>query len=141
MVPHSPRLLCWLGLLDVVESIAETRATDTKINALKVLAVQWYVVIRSEPITVKELVAKAMKHAPDAYGEERPCYPEFWDALMAVGAAKGGGVDNGRVGRWLRNHAGEIIEEIRIVQAGEYHHVQRWRCEPISGPIGEAPTA
>jgi hypothetical protein len=93
------------------------------------------------PTTVKELVAKAMEEEPDAFNNYRPSYPEFRDALLAVGAHKSGAMDNNRLARWLRDHAGEIIDEVRIVPAGESHHVQRWRCEPVSEPTGEATIA
>ena len=136
--------LCWLGLPDITETIAKTRAGDSKLAQLAAMLEQWDAVIGGTPTTAKELVNTAFQQEPDGGGSDRFTYPALADATRAVASEKGGTISTHRLGLWLRNVAGKIVDGRRIVQAGEdRHHVQTWqlqRLEHVSrgyGHVGE----
>ena len=123
--------LCWLGLPDVADSIAKTRASDSKLNALGALLAQWNSAIGTTSITAKALVAKAGEQEPDGRGgPDRFICPELRDALLTVAGAKGA-ISTSALGYWLRSNAGRIVDGLRIVPDGEGQRVQRWRCESV----------
>jgi hypothetical protein len=123
--------LCWLGLPDVADSIARTRASDSNLNALGALLEQWNSAIGATSITAKALVAKACEQQPDGRGEaDRFTCPELRDALLTVAGDKGA-ISTNALGYWLRSNAGRIVDGLRIVSDGEGQRVQRWRCERV----------
>ena len=124
--------LCWLELPDITEAIAKTRAGDNKLAQLAAVLDEWEAVIGDTPTTVKELVKTALQQEPDGRGGDRLTYPALADSIRAVASEKGGGVSAHRLGLWLRNIAGKIIDGRRIAQAGENrNHVQTWRLERL----------
>ena len=124
--------LCWLGLPDVTETIARTRAGDSKLAQLVAMLDQWDAIIGDRAITAKELVNTAFQQEPDGGGSDRFTYPALADATRAVAFEKGGNISTHRLGLWLRNVAGKIVDGRRIVQAGEdRHHVQTWQLERL----------
>ena len=123
--------LCWLGLPDVADSIAKTRASDSKLNGLGALLEQWNSAIGATSITAKALVAKACEQEPDGRGgPDRFTYPELRDALLTALGDKAA-ISSIALGYWLRSNAGRIVDGLRIVPDGEGQRVQRWRCESV----------
>jgi hypothetical protein len=123
--------LCWLGLPDITDSITRTRAVDSKLAQLAAVLEQWDAVIGGTPITAKELVARACHQEGDGRGGDRLTDPELHDAIAAVASEKGGAISVHRLGLWLRDFAGKIVDGRRIAQAGEVRHVQTWKLEHV----------
>jgi hypothetical protein len=123
--------LCWLGLPDITDSITRTRAVDSKLAQLAAVLEQWDAVIGGTPIAAKELVGRACHQEPDGRGDDRLTDPELHDAIAAVASEKGGTISVHRLGLWLRDSAGKIVDGRRIAQAGEVRHVQTWKLEHV----------
>ncbi len=115
--------LVWLGMPDPCKSLEKVRATDPRAQERHALITAWDAAIGEEPITVKDLVSKACQHE------------ELRNALLAVAAgAKGGSIDNRRLGWWLRRNNGRVVGGLRLRLAPEpdrHSKTARWVVEHV----------
>jgi putative DNA primase/helicase len=129
--------LLWLGYADPVESMEAIRKADPRRADLANVAAQWRAVIGDKRVTVADVVKIAGTRA------------ELREALFAV-AGERGAVNNRRLGKWLAEGSGRIVDGFRFEQCGERKSVRSmavaasigasegrvWRVWRVS-PIGE----
>jgi hypothetical protein len=109
--------LLWLGCADPVESMEAIRKADPRRADLANVAAQWRAVIGdAERVTVAEVVKFAGTRA------------ELREALFAV-AGERGAVNNRRLGKWLAEVSGRIVDGFHFEQCGERKSVALWRLE------------
>jgi len=101
--------LVWLGCRDPASSMEAARDDDPDLANLRELMSCWDGAFSSDPVITRIAVADL--------------FPGLQDALRSVAGIRGG-VDNIRLGRWLLNHEGRIVNLDRTpktFQAGRTH--------------------
>jgi hypothetical protein len=127
--------LLWLGEADACLTMEKIRANDPVRMAVLPLMEQWAAAIGSEvyaAYTAREVVELAKSHDPSGPVDERR-YPDFYNALLPIAGEKGGTLNSGKLGYWLRAHKDRIFGGRRFVSAGEKNNVALWRLELAGG--------
>ena len=132
--------LIWLGHADPVESVDEVRSLDPARNGLLAVATQWEVVVGDRTMSTGDLVevACAMRSTPAGAQTGSPqefVNPEFREALLGIAGAKGA-INNLRLGKWLANNKGRVVEGRRIVSQPMSRGLARWSLEVGVGGMG-----
>jgi hypothetical protein len=110
-------VLLWLDCDDPCDTIQKVKAKDPKVAALRAVAAQWreHIGLQRE-VTVQQVI----NHSLNAH--------DFFVALMNVAAAKSGNViSNDRLGRWLSNNEGRIVNGMSLRWAGISHGHSTWK--------------
>ena len=109
--------LLWLGCAEPVVSMEAVRKADPRRADLANVAAQWRTAIGlSKRVTVAEVIRTAGARA------------ELREALIAV-AGEQRAVNNRRLGKWLAEVAGRIVDGSRFEQCGQRQGVALWRLE------------
>jgi len=120
--------LVWLGCADPAESMNAAREDDPELAELREIVGLWRAAIPAgEARTVKEVADEGMRHKPTEMGEPTDlAHPEFRDALLRL-AGERGAINTKKLGRWLMNREGRIVDGHRVRRKGEAHGgVWRW---------------
>jgi putative DNA primase/helicase len=133
--------LLWLGAADPCLTIESARTADPERQQLEAVLIQWRNVIQNDSRTTREVIAEACRSTPDptATNPNRVAYlfPDFRNALLDVAIVRGH-VDAGRLGVWLGNNKGKVINHTdaqghscicRITAAPLLDGYRRWRLE------------
>jgi hypothetical protein len=116
--------LLWLGRDDPCGTIQKVKAEDPKVMALTTVTAQWEEHIRSEEVTVQQVINRAL-NAHD-----------LLVALMNVAAAKSGNtISNERLGRWLQKNKGRIVNGRSLQCTGNTGGYPMWRLVRV-GDVG-----
>jgi hypothetical protein len=108
--------LIWLGVTDPCDTVAKVRENDPHRDVLSIVLVQWKEHLGIGLVhTVQEVIGLAVNT------------PTFHTALLNVAASKAGGmVSNDRLGRWLKQVEGKIVNGLRLLQVGAKHGYPTW---------------
>ena len=110
--------LIWLDRPDPCDTVAKVREDDPKRATLLTVLVQWQQALgTTAAYTIREVINAAISNS------------DFHNALLAVAANRGSNiiVSNERLGRWLKQNEGKIINRLSIVRAGNVHGYPLWR--------------
>jgi putative DNA primase/helicase len=123
--------LLWLGCADPVESIDSVRRADPRLADLAAVAEQWHAVIGAERLTVGEVIRRATERRQGIGGTEVEfSYPELREALLTVAGA-GGAINSRRLGKWLTERAGRIVNGLRFAGCEKRQGSLLWALEAL----------
>jgi hypothetical protein len=109
--------LLWLGLADPTHSMFEAMAEDPDRETLDRLLTGWQSAFGKSPAMVRDAVrvsALGVDHA------------ELREVLHDI-ANERGEINRHRLGRWIRRHAGQIVDGRRFVRASGNRSAVAWR--------------
>lgn len=132
--------LIWLGQADPVESVEEVRSLDPARNGLLAVMTQWQAVIGERVMSVGDLIEIAclMRMTPPGAltgSSQEFINPELREALLEVAGIKGV-INNIRLGKWLANNKGRVVEGRRITSQPMSRGIARWSLEVGAGGTG-----
>ena len=115
--------LLWLGLADPTESVFEAMAEDPDRETLDRLLTAWQSVFGKTPAMVRDAVRQA-----SAFNDE---HVELREVLHDI-ADERGEINRRRLGRWIKRHAGRIVDGRRFVRASGNRSAEAWQVESVS---------
>ena len=115
--------LLWLGLPDPTESVFEAMADDPDRDTLDRLLQAWESVFGNTPAMVREAV-KRSSTCPDKHAD-------LHEVLHDI-AGERGDINRLKLGRWIKRHAGQIVDGRRFVRADGNRSAQAWRVESVA---------
>jgi putative DNA primase/helicase len=109
--------LVWLGRADPCDTVGAVRESDPKRQGLATVVMQWNENLTlDKTYTVQEVIGLAIN------------VMEFHAALLAVAADRSGKiVSNERLGRWLRQVQGKIVNGLRLLSYGMQRGYPLWK--------------
>lgn len=132
--------LLWLGEADPVVTMGELRAQDPKRDAVVSITTQWLEIIGSDSVSARDVIDRATAQCAEPHGHigrgaaTRFVHPDFREALLLV-AGDGGFINGKRLGVWLGQQHGRIVEGRQIVRQGLSRGTMQWRVEAIASPV------
>jgi hypothetical protein len=109
--------LLWLGRADPCETMIVVHSKDPKREALLTVVMQWKANLGlDQAYTIQDIIERAINIS------------DFHSALVAVaGTRSGGSVSNERLGRWLRQMEGKIVNGHMMLQDGSRDGYPLWK--------------
>jgi hypothetical protein len=129
--------LLWLDRVDPCDSIKTIRENDPLRALLNAVLIQWEKALGiTDAFTVQQVIDKAVNLATGQLGiagkPPIPPDPDFYHALAAVaGEAKGSGISNDRLGRWLNKSNGKIVGKLKLIRVGMKTGYQLWQVMSV----------
>jgi hypothetical protein len=120
------RPLVWLGCADPCVTTEKTREDDPALAQLVTVIAQWKKELSTDQaFFLRDIINKAVNQ------------PDFWNALLAVAATHGNGqvVSNDRLGRWLKENEGRIVDGLALVRAGMVNGYPLWRLTELKSGL------
>jgi hypothetical protein len=116
--------LIWLDCQDPAETMTAVRDNDPKREALTAIIVEWDVALGTGEFTIQQIIDRASALA-NAYAAA----PAFHNALLTVADQRGAShtVSPMRLGRYLRQNAGKIVNGRVLKSAGIVAGYPYWR--------------
>ena len=111
--------LLWLGCADPIETQRALEEADTERQALRVLLAAWVAVFADRAVTVADL-----RRAAAAKGSEA-----LMDALPEVALVRPGQINALRLGNYLRERAGQVVDGMQLKDVGEDRHTKTRRYQ------------
>lgn len=112
--------LLWLGRADPSTSIFEAMQEDPDREQLGRLLVAWHTVFGDTPTMIRDVIKKA------AF----PVNEEFKETLMDI-AGENGDINRRRLGRWIKQHIGQIVDGLRFNRCSGNFSAEKWRVESV----------
>lgn len=112
--------LLWLGCTDPGTSIFEVMEEDPDREQLGRLLIAWQTIFGNAPAMIREAVKKSEFSVND----------EFKETLIEI-AGENGDINRRRLGRWIKQHIGQIVDGLRFVRCGGNTSAERWRVESV----------
>ena len=109
----------WLGCADPIETQRALEEADTERQALRVLLAAWGAVFADRAVTVADL-----RRAAAAKGSEA-----LMDALPEVALVRPGQINALRLGNYLRERAGQVVDGMQLKDVGEDRHTKTRRYQ------------
>jgi putative DNA primase/helicase len=127
--------LVWLGHADPVETMEAARAEDPELDTLRRVVAAWVEAIGTDrPYTAGQLKELAERRTTSGEPYETGgtfAHPELREALISVAHGGGGVIDSKKLGRWLGQYRGRIIDGYKLV-AREQKKQNVWYLVPAS---------
>ncbi len=114
--------LLWLGCADPVASVFEAMAEDPDRETLARLLSAWQAVFGNTAAMVREAIHKSNLTFED--------HQELREVLDDI-ANERGEINRRKLGRWIKRHAGRIVDDKRFVRAPGNSSSERWRVESV----------
>jgi hypothetical protein len=121
--------LVWLGEEDPTVTIEEARKTDPFLDTVDGVIQGWWHSIGDRTVRAGDIVEVVGESSGSGWE-----YPDFREAIMGVAAAgnnPSAGISAKRLGRWLSQFKGRIVDGKRIVEAGKFRGQVSWRLEAV----------
>lgn len=114
------RPLVWLGLPDPLASAEALRESDPDLETMRMLMGAWRAKFASESVRLAEVVEAAMARTADIYHN-----PDLYESLQIACSEK---PNSRRLGNWLRQRHGRIVEGSMFIKSGQDGHgkVAKW---------------
>jgi putative DNA primase/helicase len=126
-------VLIWLGEPDPLGTMQRTREQDPRREALAAVLDQWSGVLQHKRVSAKEVIDIATDfQAGNADDKKRYLHPEFREALLIV-AGDAGYINSRRLGKWLGDNSGKIIDGMRIIGDGLSKGIAQYRLQRLTG--------
>jgi putative DNA primase/helicase len=124
--------LLWLDRDDPCDSIKTIRENDPLRSLLNTVLIQWRAALKTaDAFTVQQVIDKAVELAAGQLGiagrPPIPPAPDFYHALIPIAGAKGGGISNERLGRWLSQNNGKIVNKLKLARVGMRDGYPLWQ--------------
>lgn len=114
--------LLWLGLPDPAASIFEAMSEDPDRETLSRLLTAWHAIFAQKPAMVRDAVKQtAVLHHDNA---------ELLEVINDI-AEERGGINRRRLGRWIKRHAGRIVNGMRFVRVFGNRSAEVWQVELV----------
>jgi putative DNA primase/helicase len=121
--------LIWLGEPDPLGTMNRTREQDPRREALAAVLEQWSGVLQHKRVSAKEVIDIATGFQAGSVDYKRHyLYPEFREVLLNV-AGDAGHVNSRRLGNWLSDNQGKIVNGSRLIVDGRSGGVARYRLQ------------
>jgi hypothetical protein len=113
--------LVWLGKCDPCETLAEVRANDPRRSELVAVVEQWKTHLTvNQQYTAQEVIGRALID------------PDFHNALLAVAQSRSGGsVSSARLGLWLNQVKGKLVNGLKLLRDGIRHGYTLWKLTQV----------
>jgi putative DNA primase/helicase len=118
--------LLWLGMVDPVDTMELVRESDTKLEELTTVLTHWEEVIRSERMSVAQVIKTANKRETSNFVGSEYKNEGFRDALLTVAGA-GGDISPKRLGKWLSANKERIVDGRLISRNAVFSKVAHWK--------------
>jgi hypothetical protein len=115
--------LLWLGLPDAMESVFKVMAEDPDRETLGRLLVAWQASFGKTAAMVRDAVSRTTEFHGD-HGELREVLRDIADER--------GEINRMKLGRWIKRHAGRIVDGLRFVRAAGSRSAEAWKVESAS---------
>jgi hypothetical protein len=130
--------LLWLDRADPCDSIKTIRENDPLRSLLNAVLIQWKAALGAvDSFTVQQVIDKAVEQATGQLGiagrPPIPPAPDFYHALIPIAGAKGGGISNDRLGRWLNKSNGKIVGKLKLARVGNNKGYPLWQVIALTG--------
>ncbi|MGA8708573.1 MAG: hypothetical protein WB646_16485, partial [Steroidobacteraceae bacterium] len=112
-----------LGLPDATELLFEAMTEDPDRETLGRLLSAWQLAFGKTATMVRD----AVKRAADFQIE----HPELREVLHDI-ADERGEINRRKLGRWIKRHAGRIVDGSRFVRASGHRSAEAWQVESVS---------
>ncbi|MGH8573031.1 MAG: hypothetical protein ACREX8_10725, partial [Gammaproteobacteria bacterium] len=112
--------LLWLGCKDPTASVFEAMAEDPHRETLARLLGAWLAVFGKTPAMVRAAV--------------RQEHTDLREVLLDI-AGEHGEVNRWKLGRWIRRHAGRIVDGKRFVRASANRSAEAWQVETVESVL------
>jgi hypothetical protein len=108
------------------------RKADPRLSDLASVAEQWRTVIGPDRVTVAEVIRRATEREKAGANDHAEfAHPDFREALLAI-AGTGGAINTRKLGKWLGEFAGRVVEGFRFDQCGHRQGVAVWALVRLS---------
>lgn len=114
--------LLWLGCPDPTASVFEAMAEDPDRETLARLLTAWHAVFGKTPAMVRDAVKQAHLSLHE--------HAELREVLHDI-ADERGDINRRKLGRWIRRHAGRIVDGLRFAKASGTRSADAWRLEVV----------
>ena len=118
--------LVWLGCADPIETQIALEEADTERQGLRVLLAAWVAICGEHPVTVADL-----RRAAGGKGGEA-----LTDAMPGVALDRPGQINAHRLGNYLVERVGQVVDGMQIKDAGADKHAKTRRYRVAVGPPG-----
>jgi hypothetical protein len=115
--------LLWLGVADPTGSIFEAMSEDPDRETLGRLLSAWQAVFGTSFAMVRDAIDKA--------SGSNEADRQLREALHDI-ADDGGKINRKRLGWWIKQHAGQIVDGRKFVRAGSTRSAVSWRVESVA---------
>ncbi len=114
--------LLWLGYSDPATSLFLSMNDDPDREMLDRLLVAWHTVFDNKPAMIRDAVEQAKSNTPSS--------AELFESLRDI-AEERGELNRRRLGRWIKRHAGRIVNGRRFVKADGNRSAEAWSVETV----------
>lgn len=121
--------LLWLGCADPAASVFEAMADDPDRETLERLLGAWQAVFGKAPAMVRDALREG--------GSITDPGGALLEVLQDI-AEERGEINRRRLGRWIKRHAGRIVDGRRFVRASGSRSAEAWRVESVSAVSSDA---
>jgi hypothetical protein len=118
--------LIWLGMADPVATMELVRESDTKLEELATVLTEWEEVLRSERMSVAQIIKTANKRETSNFAGGDYQNEGLRDALLTVAGA-GGDISPKRLGKWLSANKDRIVGGRLIRRDAVFEKVAHWK--------------
>lgn len=114
--------LLWLGCADPTISVFEAMAEDPDRETLGRLLTAWQSAFGRHPAMVRDAVNQGFAYPHD--------HVELREVLRDI-AEERGEINRRKLGRWIKRHAGRIVDGRRFVRASGNRSAEAWQVEDV----------
>jgi hypothetical protein len=118
--------LLWLGCNDPAASVFDAISEDPDREQLGRLLAAWQRAFGNVPAMVREAVSKS-----NYSGDENI---ELREILRDI-AEERGEINRRKLGRWIKRHVGQIVDNLRFARCSGHSSAERWRVESVSSVL------
>jgi hypothetical protein len=128
--------LLWLGLPDPTASVFEAIAEDPDRETLGRLLTGWRSAFGKTAAMVRDAVKQVSMH--------HDMYTELNEVMRDI-ADERGEINRRKLGWWIKRHAGQIVDGLRMVRASGNSSAEKWQVEAVESvspvsPVSSAPS-
>jgi hypothetical protein len=114
------KALVWLKYADPGETMERAREDDPCRIGRAAVFTEWHRVLKEKSVLMREIIDAALND------------PSFYAALMTVAATRNGKeISLERLGRWLRNNKGSIVDNLILVRISILHGYSVWQVQKV----------
>lgn len=119
---HCRQPLLWLGCADPANSVFASVNEDPDREALARLLAAWHAAFVKTPAMVRQAVKQAAQPGDES--------AELREVIQDI-AEQGGVINRRLLGRWIKRHAGRIVNGMRFARDGGNRSAEAWRVESV----------
>lgn len=117
--------LLWLGLSDPAQSMFETMSDDPERETLRRLLDAWHECFGHAPKMLREVLGANSLAAMGPIQDLR-------EVLHDIAGERDYSINRRRLGWWMKNHVGWVVEGRRLVKEKGSRSAEAWKVEEVS---------